>query len=429
MNLDSFLSHFTEPLPFPILAGLIILLPRILENARIPMPLSALAMGMLWASHTHAPENRVPLGVVSTMAITMLFLFAGLEVDLGKIRRDWRSYSVLGIAHVLVVATLAFAASRIFALDLRAGAILAIGLVTPSAGFILDSLSKMKLLPVEKTAVGNGAIGLEVTSLLALLVVLRMDRPLEILALAAGIAAVFWLLPRLWRQLRKRFFPHVPKSEFVFIFLLAMVLSNTSKALGLYYIFGAFMTGVILGKINQDELTHETHDYVKAIELMTALFLPIYFFRAGSQIPVDSLSMRSLWVGAAMLVVVALRIVPLLLSRVLVLRESLDSCVKVTIALGPTLVFGLVIAEMLRTQTNAPAWLSGALVVHTLLVTMIPGFILQGRPLDVDPYHSKADISRISDGLPVRTPTPPAPASAAAPAPAARPDAATSAHQ
>lgn len=399
-DLTSSLIMLGGELPLPLLAGLIILAPRILEVVHVPMPLTALVMGLLWSGYYTDPLVQPTVDMVATVAITMLFLFAGLEVELSHIRRERKSYAVLAGVHLLVLVCVGLTCRWLFGLELKGALILAIGLVTPSAGYILDAVGKMRLHGSERQDTGHCAIGLEVTSLGALLVILRMDAPWQLPFLVGGIACAFVLLPRAWRLLELRFFSLVPRAEFVTMFMLAMLFAHLSKAIGLYYIFGAFMTGMILGKINQERFKPETKNYLSAVELMTALFLPVYFFRAGASIPIESLSILSIALGLGLTMVLAARMLPVLAARRFIGGESLASCYRVSMALAPTLVFGLVIADLLHTRTKVPDWIVGALIIHTLLVSIVPVILLRGVVTEMDPFHEKspANSSTVKQG-------------------------------
>jgi hypothetical protein len=50
----------------------------------------------------------------------------------------------------------------------------------------------------------------------------------------------------------------------------------------------------------------------------------------------------------------------------------------------PTLVFTLIIAEILRDRFGVPSWLFGGLVIYALGNTMIPGFILRVPSAELD---------------------------------------------
>ena len=54
------------------------------------------------------------------------------------------------------------------------------------------------------------------------------------------------------------------------------------------------------------------------------------------------------------------------------------------VGLIPTLVFTLVIAEILRDRFGVPDWLFGGLVIYTLGNTMVPGFVLRVPSPELD---------------------------------------------
>ena len=77
---------------------------------------------------------------------------------------------------------------------------------------------------------------------------------------------------------------------------------------------------------------------------------------------------------------------------------------KVSVALTPTLVFTLVLAEILHSRFGLSGTLTGALVLYTTLNTLLPSLLLR-VPFDVDPMQ---------DGAPAPLPLAPAPDAPAA---------------
>lgn len=382
---------FLHPLPPAILLGLIILVPRILELLRIPMPLSALLLGVAWASHVEGPAAHQLVDIVATVAITMLFLFAGLEVDTARFRAQGRAYAALAAAHLGVMAALAGVVGWALGLDVQPAAILAIGLATPSAGYILDSLARSPLGADARGAAGNMALALEVASLAALVVVLNLQSPRTIILTVGLLALAFLLIPPAWRLLQRGFFPRVGTAEFVSLFMLAMVLSHATKAMGLYYIVGAFMTGLVIGELSRHRAGSRMERHMGAIEMITVLALPVYFFRAGSEMPIESIDHRSVLVGLALLVALVPRLLPVLVADAGIRRAPWREGLRVAFSIAPTLVFGLVIADILRATPGVPVWLPGALIVHTVLVTLLPSFVLGTAPVgEMDVFHGPA---------------------------------------
>jgi Kef-type K+ transport system membrane component KefB len=119
---------------------------------------------------------------------------------------------------------------------------------------------------------------------------------------------------------------------------------------------------------------------VDALEAFGSVFIPFYFFAAGTHVERDELG----WMAAAvavglLLVVTPVRIFAVAAHRRLALREPFAQSRRIGIALVPTLVFTLVLSTILRANFAAPDWLVGALVLYTVLNTLLPAFVLRGQ--------------------------------------------------
>jgi len=381
------------------------IVPRLGQVIRIPMAMSALALGILlnWAESGHGTPDTIAqlssgakvndtIRLLSTVSITLLFLFAGLEIDLREFVRQWRLHLRAMALHAMLAVGVALGVSAIAPIPIAVCALFAIGIVTPSAGFILDSLPSMGVPAREKVIVKSAAIGFEVSSLLILLVVSKIHEPVELSAIVAGMGLLSAILPWAWKHLRRTLFVTVERSEFVFLFVLAMGASSLSQSLGLYYIFGAFFTGVLIGTLHGAGMDRESRRMLHAIELMTTLFLPVYFFRAGLRMPLEVLTPQALMIGGACLLAVPLRAVPIVASYGHAGLLSGGGSLRVATAIAPTLVFGLVMAGVVHGEyPEAPA-LAGALVTYTLLSTLVPSIFLRARPTEMDPFHEPADV-------------------------------------
>src|SRR3546814_6495150 len=62
----------------------------------------------------------------------------------------------------------------------------------------------------------------------------------------------------------------------------------------------------------------------------------------------------------------------------------MNSTLRVSVALAPTLVFTLVLAEILHSRFGISGALSGALLLYTTLNTLLPSLVLR-MPFAVDP--------------------------------------------
>ena len=70
------------------------------------------------------------------------------------------------------------------------------------------------------------------------------------------------------------------------------------------------------------------------------------------------------------------------LHRRLALGEPPAKSLRIALALLPTLVFTLVLADLLRDRPEVPSALIGGLVLYTILVTLLPGLLLRVPPAD-----------------------------------------------
>ena len=76
-------------------------------------------------------------------------------------------------------------------------------------------------------------------------------------------------------------------------------------------------------------------------------------------------------------VVVPIRVARVALHRRLVLHEPWNVGVRIGTAVIPTLVFTIVIAEILRDRFALSPTLFGALIIFALVNTLVPGLVLR----------------------------------------------------
>ena len=92
--------------------------------------------------------------------------------------------------------------------------------------------------------------------------------------------------------------------------------------------------------------------------------------------------------GAAFLVtMVPLRILLVAWHRRVALGEPVRTGSRIGVAMLPTLVFTIVIAEILRDIFLVTPAIFGGLILYTLINTLVPGFALRLRVTDMDVWH------------------------------------------
>jgi hypothetical protein len=68
--------------------------------------------------------------------------------------------------------------------------------------------------------------------------------------------------------------------------------------------------------------------------------------------------------------------------------QGFKGSLRISVPLLPTLVFTLVIVQILRDQFVVPTWILGGLIVYTIVNTLIPGFVLKTPPPVFDSPHA-----------------------------------------
>src|SRR5277367_3712104 len=192
----------------------LLVVPRALQRFRLPAPLTCFVLGIVVAVWFKQLFNEQVFNVVATLGIAALFLFAGLEVNLVEIRRQIPRLSAhLAIRGLFLVAA-AWLAIRYLHMPWQPAALLALGLFTPSTGFILDTLTESGLDAREQNEVAINAISGEITALLVLFIVTQASSMRTLAISSTALLLLIVLTPFLYLALGKYVVPYAPGSEF-----------------------------------------------------------------------------------------------------------------------------------------------------------------------------------------------------------------------
>ena len=375
-----------DDLRYVLLLFALFVVPRMLQRFRLPSAITSFLLGAALAfSGADVVPHDTTLPLLATFGIAAMFLVAGLEVNVADLRRGAR---VIG-EHLAIRAVLLLVAGllviEIFGLGSRAAALVALALFTPSTGFILDSLPLLGVSADERFWIRAKAIATELLALAVLFVTLQSTSTARLALATLALAAMVTVLPLLFRLFAARIAPVAPRSEFAFLLMLAVVAAYVTKALGVYYLVGAFLVGAAAQFFRERLPALSSEQLVHAVEAFASVFAPFYFFYAGLRLRPGDFSPAAIALGIAFFVVcVPLRVALVLLHRRLAFQRPWRTGLPVAIALTPTLVFTLVLASILRDRLGAPPLLIGALIIYTVLNTLVPGFVLQGRQPELD---------------------------------------------
>lgn len=373
--------HFEDlppELQYVALLFLIFVVPRVLQRFRLPAAVTSVGLGALAGIGLGLFEGDHTIELLSTLGIVSLFLFAGLEVNYSELRRE----APVLIQHLVVQAAalvgVAFLAHFTLGLAARPATLVALALVTPSTGFILDSLRALGVTAHERFWIKSKAIATEFLALAVLFVTLQSSTvtmlgisTLVLVALVAGLPVAFRLFARL-------VVPYAPKSEFAFLLMTAVLCAFVTRRLGVYYLVGAFVVGLTAQRFRERLPAITSEHLVHAVEMFTSFFVPFYFFGAGLHLRREDFGVDALTMGAVFLAtMIPFRIVLVAAHRRVVLKESFRAGIRIGASILPTLVFTIIIAEILRERFGVSQAVFGGLIVYTLANTLIPGFALR----------------------------------------------------
>lgn len=367
---------FTEDLQYLLIFSAVLLLPKILIRYKVPSGITALLLGLILSPLFPYLKTDHLFRFLSQIGITSLFLFAGLEVDFEELKEDRVYLGKYLVKFSLGLLIVNLAIFYFFDLGLRTSFILSLGIFTPSAGFIMNSLHSYGVEEDQEYWVKSKAISKEILSVILLFFALSGDKPLSLITSLAFYIGLFLILPKIFKFFFKNISPYTPNSEIPFLIMLSLVAGVISKELGSYYIVGAFVVGLV-GSRFKNEFFHEGEETLfRALASFFTVFLPFYFFYTGLGFSLSGLSLKAIGVGVLMIVLcLPLRIFLINNSLRRFLPNEEFDYYRISLSLMPTLVFGLVITNILITHNLASDTVAYGLIVYTLITSSLPALI------------------------------------------------------
>lgn len=363
---------------YSVLLVVIFLVPRIVSRIGIPIALSTFFLGIMTAEMIPEINKDPTLTMFATLGIIALFLFAGMEIEPHELSSKRRAILEHVLARAIMVVISVFVITHVFEIESRASWLVSLALLTPSVGFILDTLNSSNLSGDTKFWIRSKAIAAEIVALLAMFIVMQSASFSKLILSSLMLLALILILPRLFRFFVKKIAPFAPNSEFAFFIITALIFGLITKAVGAYYLVGAFVVGVAAKQFESIMPELRTKNFLHSVNFFAAFFIPFYFFKAGALVRKESLSWESFLIGLVFLAIfIPIRLFQIIAHRKLSLGESVQSSLPVAASLLPNLVFGLVLSELLNTYFTVPPEVIGGLVYYTVGVTLVPPLILK----------------------------------------------------
>jgi Kef-type K+ transport system membrane component KefB len=352
--------------------------PRALQRFRLPSAITCLGIGAALSIGFHLYHEDHTIRLLSTFGIVSMFLFAGLEVDFEELRRGHRILVEHILAQLVLIGLGAVALHYTFALGTQVALLFSLALFTPSTGFILDSLPAFGLTPEESFWVKSKAIASELVALAVLFLTIQSTDVSALGVSGLALVAMVVLLPPVFRVFARWIMPFAPKTEFTFLVIVALLCAFITRELGVYYLVGAFVVGVTAVRLRKDLPELSSERLLGGVELFASFFIPFYFLKAGLHLRAENFSWTSFGIAIGLLAIVTpIRILRVAWHCRVALNEPWRVGARIGTAVVPTLVFTIVIAEILQERFSLAPELFGALIIFTLANTLIPGLVLR----------------------------------------------------
>ena len=250
-------------------------------------------------------------------------------------------------------------------------------MLTPSTGFILDTLKTSGLDEEEQTEVAMDSIAGEIMALLVLVVVSQAGSVRSLAFSGTVLTVLIALTPLFFLFLGKHVVPYAPGSEFSLLVMVGIICAVITQNIGVHYLIGAFVAGLVAGLLRKRMANLASQENLLAVRLFASFFIPFYFFHEGLNVPAGALVVKSLIYGVALsAAAIPIRLGKIWLQARFVSHRSAKGGLRVAVALIPTLIFTLVIAGMLRDQFHISDELYGGLLVYAGISTLLPSLVL-----------------------------------------------------
>lgn len=388
----------TSEFTYVLLLFAILVAPKVLQRYGFPAAITSFLMGVVAALGFGLFLSDPTVRTLGILGIVALFLFAGLEINFQDLRHHVR---ILGQHLIIGLSTLALSTALLhwlLPLSGRQATLTALAILTPSTGFILDSIRQFTISDDEKFWVRNKAIATELVAFGTLFFVLQTSAWSNFTFSLSVLALLILALPFAFKLIARRILPYAPRSEFAFLLMVAVMAAAITKLLGVYYLIGAFVVGITAQRFRQELSDFSSEKMLDGIEMFASFFVPFYFFNAGLHLQATDLSWKALAAGLLLTIVfLPVRVALVMLHRLFAYHEPLSSSYRIGVSMLPTLVFGLVIAGILRDQFNAPGWLYGGLTIYTLISTALPIFALNLPPINLEALRASEITIKFPD--------------------------------
>jgi Kef-type K+ transport system membrane component KefB len=360
---------------FIILLAILFFIPKLLTRLSFPQPFSELLLGIILGPTIFAFFTLDPLiELMGTIGIITLFFIAGFEVDIPSIRKKKSIHMQHAVLHVVLIAVVTTIMGFITDFTFIETILITIALLTPSAGFVIAALKSLHLHKYLVSWIEAKVVSMEVFSLLMLLIIMKIDEPVSMIGAILLLGLVIIILPNTLRFFYNHFITKGHADTFL-IFVMTLAVAFLTHELGVHYIIGAFIVGLVVSTIEiKGKDTTVNHKKIwNTFGTFTAIFAPFYFFSVGLRINQSFFELQTIGLACLLFIGIgSIRIMTTFGHRRTTIKERPQSSLMVAVLTSPTLLFTFIMADILLLEFGISNAAYNILIMYGLLSAILP---------------------------------------------------------
>lgn len=344
-------------------------IPAVVGQILIGIVLAPAALGWLQGGHT--------IEVLSEIGVILLMFLAGLESDLGVLKKNFKPALLVALAGVLVPLLVFWGVTTMMGYAFSTAIFYGIVFAATSVSITVEVLQEYGKLSTKAGSIILGAAVVDdILAVLALSIFTSTQSSSGNLPKQFFMEFLFLLflvlvhksLPKVWRFVEK--LPVYAKNTTAAL-ILCLVLSLLADAAGMSAVIGSFFAGLAL---SQTDVSHKIEEYSSAIAYV--VFIPVFFVSIAISVTFESIFEHPILILFFTLLAVLTKFIPAYFIGKSTGLTSSDSALVGTgmVSRGE---MALIIAQIGLASQVINSDIYSELVIVIILSTLIAPFLIK----------------------------------------------------
>lgn len=344
-------------------------IPAVVGQILIGIVLAPAALGWLQGGHT--------IEVLSEIGVILLMFLAGLESDLGVLKKNFKPALLVALAGVLVPLLVFWGVTTMMGYAFSTAIFYGIVFAATSVSITVEVLQEYGKLSTKAGSIILGAAVVDdILAVLALSIFTSTQSSSGNLPKQFFMEFLFLLflvlvhksIPKVWRFVEK--LPVYAKNTTAAL-ILCLVLSLLADAAGMSAVIGSFFAGLAL---SQTDVSHKIEEYSSAIAYV--VFIPVFFVSIAISVTFESIFEHPILILFFTLLAVLTKVIPAYFIGKSTGLTSSDSALVGTgmVSRGE---MALIIAQIGLASQVINSDIYSELVIVIILSTLIAPFLIK----------------------------------------------------